>query len=69
MPDHRQPRTLGEPEVDTRRHAMDATRTLAWYRRIGEGKCREGLSEACETKAALDTERQVLDELDRAARR
>jgi hypothetical protein len=49
--------------------AMDATRTLALYRRIGEGKCREGLSEACETKAALDTERQVLDELDRAARR
>ena len=49
--------------------AMDATRTLALYRRIGEGKCREGLSEACETKAALDAERQVLDELDRVARR
>jgi hypothetical protein len=49
--------------------ATDATRTLALYRRIGEGKCRAGLSEACETKAALDTERQVLDELDRAARR
>ena len=49
--------------------AVDAARTLALYRRIGEGQCREGLSEACETKAALETERQVLDELDRAAQR
>lgn len=48
--------------------ATTAERTLALYRRIGEGQCRAGLSEACETKAALETERQVLQELDRASR-
>jgi hypothetical protein len=36
---------------------------LALYRRIGSGKCHEGLSEACETDAALALERQVQQEL------
>lgn len=49
-------------------NATDASSTLALYRRIGEGQCRAGLSEACETKAALETERQVLQDLDRASR-
>jgi hypothetical protein len=43
--------------------AVDAARTLALYRRIGEGACRKGLSDACETKAALEMERQVMEEL------
>ena len=33
------------------------------YRQIAFGRCREGLSEACETTRALATERQVLEEL------
>ena len=45
-----------------------ADTALALYRRIGEGQCRAGLSEACETRAALATERHVLQELDRAPR-
>jgi hypothetical protein len=48
--------------------ATNAERTLALYRRIGEGECRKGLSDACETKAALDTEAQVLEETRVAAR-
>jgi len=48
--------------------ATSAERTLALYRRIGEGNCRAGLSEACETRAALDAEQQVLQELNRASR-
>lgn len=48
--------------------ATNGDRTLALYRRIGEGACRKGLSDACETKAALDTEQQVLEEIRGAAR-
>lgn len=50
----------GEPDVTS----PDAV--IALYRRIGVGQCREGLSEACETEAALTAERQVLEELDAA---
>ncbi len=42
---------------------VDATSVLRLYRDISFGKCRDGLSEACETKRALATERQVLEEL------
>jgi hypothetical protein len=35
------------------------------YRRIGLGDCQRGLSEICETEAALELERKVLDDLDR----
>ncbi len=48
-----------EPDV------TDARRALALYRRIGTGPCRDGLTEACETKAAVAIEAAVLDELDR----
>ena len=40
--------------------------TLALYRRIGMGRCREGLDEKCETEAALQIEHRVNDELARA---
>jgi hypothetical protein len=43
--------------------------TLALYRRIGMGRCREGLDEKCETEAALQIEHRVNDELARVARR
>jgi hypothetical protein len=36
---------------------------LALYRRIGTGPCRQGLSEACETDAALAAEATVMEEL------
>jgi hypothetical protein len=53
-------------------HAMEILResdvatpegTLALYRRIGTGDCAKGLSDACETTAALDFESKVLSEL------
>ena len=36
-------------------------------RRLAAGKCREGLSDACETDAALRAEARVNDELSRVA--
>jgi hypothetical protein len=54
---------LREPDV------FSAETTLNLYRRIGMGKCREGLSDACETDAALAAEARVLDEIGRGARR
>jgi hypothetical protein len=48
---------------------VDAESALNLYRRIGTGKCREGLSEACETDAARAIEARVLDEISRVARR
>jgi len=54
---------LREPDV------VDADTTVSLYRRIGTGQCRQGLSEACETDAALAMEARVLDEISRASRR
>ena len=54
---------LREPDV------MDAESALRLYRRIGTGDCKKGLSEACETEAALTLEQKVLDELFRAEAR
>jgi hypothetical protein len=45
------------PEVN------DARSAIALYRQIGVGRCREGLSEECETEHALDVEKKVRDEL------
>ena len=53
---------LGDP------NAFDSTRTLALYRRIGTGQCRDGLSDACETVAAQTVESRVLAELDAESR-
>jgi uncharacterized protein YjaZ len=50
-------------------NVTDAEAALKLYRRIGTGRCREGLSEACETEAALDVEARVLDDLWGVARR
>ena len=47
--------------------ATNAQQTLALYRRIATGTCREGLSDACETDAAVEIESRVNDELSRAA--
>ncbi len=54
---------LREPEV------TNAERALALYRRIGLGKCREGLSEACETEDARAMEARVLEEFHATPRR
>lgn len=53
-------------EILSEATAVDADTTLALYRRIGTGTCREGLSEACETAAAGVVERRVLEELHEA---
>lgn len=47
--------------------AINAEQTLALYRRIATGKCREGLYDVCETDAAVEIESRVNDELSRAA--
>lgn len=54
---------LRDPDV------FSAETTLNLYRKIGTGKCREGLSDACETDGALAAEARVLDEIGRTARR
>jgi hypothetical protein len=50
-----------EPDV------VDAATALALYRRIGTGRCREGLSEECETEMAKRIETVVREELFRTA--
>lgn len=45
------------PEVN------DASAALRLYRNIAIGRCREGLSEECETARAVVTERKVFGEL------
>lgn len=48
-----------DPEV------TDGARTLALYRRIGNSRCRDGSTDACETDAAMTIEAVVLDQLHR----
>jgi hypothetical protein len=43
--------------------AIDGPTTMVLYRRIGSGRCKQGLSDRCETELALATERTVLEEL------
>jgi hypothetical protein len=43
--------------------ARDAESALALFRRIAMGKCKQGLSDACETAAAQEVEGTVLREL------
>jgi len=50
-------------EIAEHPEVFDASATLKLYRQIAFGRCREGLSEECETTRALATERQVLEEL------
>jgi hypothetical protein len=49
---------LGESDV------IDGESALRLYRRIAIGECKRGRSETCETEAALQFERKVLDELE-----
>ena len=56
-------------EIVRQPDVTNAETALSLYRRIGTGRCREGLSEACETEAALSIEARVLDDLWRVARR
>ena len=53
---------LSDPDV------ASAEEVLALYRRIGTGRCRQGLSDACETDEALRVEAVVNDELARRTR-
>src|SRR5262249_29980720 len=50
-------------EIAEHPDVTDASAAIKLYRRIAFGRCREGLSEECETKRALDTEKIVLGEL------
>ena len=52
-------------EVDV----TNSEQALALYRRISTGRCAEGLSDLCETDAALAVERQVQQELKAVPRR
>jgi hypothetical protein len=45
-----------------------AAEALALYRRIATGRCRDGLSDRCETDAAIRLEALVNDELSRSPR-
>jgi hypothetical protein len=50
-------------EIAEHLEVLDASSALALYRRISVGRCRQGLSDECETARALETERTVLAEL------
>ena len=50
-------------EIAEHSEVIDAKSAMALYRRIGLGRCREGLSEECETERALEIEKRVRDEL------
>jgi hypothetical protein len=56
-------------EIAEHPEVIDARGALALYRQIALGRCREGLSEECETTRALATERRVLEELSHARTR
>jgi hypothetical protein len=51
-------------EIISEPNVRDVESVSALYRRIGTGKCRQGLSEICETDAARLIEKQVAQELD-----
>jgi hypothetical protein len=50
-------------EIAEHLEVIDAASALRLYRRIAFGRCREGLSDECETSRALDTEATVMKEL------
>jgi hypothetical protein len=53
-------------EIAERADVTDGETALRLYREIGLGRCREGLSDECETARALATEKNVLEEMSRA---
>jgi hypothetical protein len=50
-------------EIAEHPEVVDARSATALYRRLAVGRCRDGLSEECETTRALDIEKAVIDEL------
>jgi hypothetical protein len=55
-------------EIAERTDVFDGAAALKLYRNIGLGRCRDGLSDECETARALATEKEVLTELSKAIR-
>jgi hypothetical protein len=53
---------IAKPEV------VDGPSLITLYRQLSFGRCRDGLSEECETTRAVETEHQVLAELMRGNR-
>lgn len=56
-------------EIAREVNVTNSEQALALYRRIATGRCAEGLSDLCETDAALAVERRVLQELEADRRR
>jgi len=56
-------------EIAEHPDVIDGSGALELYRRIAVGRCREGLSEECETERARATEAKVLEELTHASTR
>lgn len=55
-------------EIAERPDVTDGAAALRLYRQIGLGRCRDGLSDECETMRALETEKKVLEEISRTGR-
>ena len=56
-------------EIAEHPEIVDAASALRFYRTVSIGPCGRRLSDECETTRALDTERQVVDELSRPVTR
>jgi hypothetical protein len=56
-------------EIAEHPDVIDGSGVLELYRHIAVGRCRERLSEECETARALNTEKMVLEELSHARTR
>jgi len=52
-------------EIAEHPDVVDARGAIELYRQLAFGRCRDGLSEECETKRALETEKAVFVELSR----
>jgi len=50
-------------EISEHPEVIDGSGAIQLFRQLGFGRCREGLSDECETTRALATERNVLEEL------
>ena len=55
-------------EIAEHPDVVDARGVIELYRQLAFGRCRDGQSEECETKRALETEKTVLVELSRRQR-
>jgi|KBSMisStandDraft_5_1062788.scaffolds.fasta_scaffold646345_2 hypothetical protein len=56
-------------EIAEHPEVVDGSGALKLYRQLAVGRCREGLSEECETERARATEAKVLEELTHASTR